>query len=351
MSDKVLNIGFVGTGIFATDKHLPTFQQSPTHFKPTAAFNRTKAKAETFASKAGISSGNVHDSIDDILQNPNVDFIDALLPVQYNYETIKKAVDAGKPILVEKPIAADLEDAKKIVALDKSTNVPILIAEQWIYFKAIKLMKERLNKIGPIVSFTYRSTGPFYQNNKYLQTSWRQNPKHIGGFLSDGGVHQLALLTQVLGNFDNISAHTRQVRPQSGTDDVLFSTVKLESNVIGTFTYGSAFGAVEKHGSFIIYGENGSITLDFSAKNPHKKLTTLIGKFGENIENEEIIEFDEDKTGGVGDEFENFYQAVVKKDKSLIKANPETCFHHLAIIDAALESSKKNGASITIQKP
>ncbi len=351
MSDPVLRAGFVGTGIFATDKHLPTLQSIPSHFKPIAAFNRTKAKAETFASKANIESSHVHDSIDSILKDPEVDFIDALLPAQNNYSTIKAAVDAGKPIIVEKPIAADLDDAAKIVALDKSTDIPILIAENWIYFKAVDLIKERLDKIGPIVSFTYRSTGPFYQKNKYLSTSWRQHPKHIGGFLSDGGVHQLALLTQVLGNFENISAHTTQVRKESGTDDVLFSTVKLQSGVIGTFTYGSAFGAVEKHGSFIIYGANGSITLDFSAKNAHKKLTTLVGHYGETIDDQEVLEFDEDSTGGVGPEFENLYEAITKKDKSLIRSTPEVTYHHLAIIAAALESSKKNGDSVTISKP
>lgn len=346
-----LKVGFVGTGIFATDKHLPTFQGLPEHFKPVAAFNRTKAKAETFAEKASIAPEHVHDSIESILNDPEVDFIDALLPVQSNYVTIKAAIDSKKPIIVEKPIAADLEDAAKIVKLDKETDIPILIAENWVYFKAVDLIKERLDKIGPVVSFTYRSTGPFYHKNKYLNTSWRQNPKHIGGFLSDGGVHQLALLTQVLGPFQSISAHTRQVRKESGTDDVLFSTVKLQSDVIGTFTYGSAFGAVEKHGSFIIYGENGSITLDFSAKNSKKKLKTVIGKYGEEIENEEDIEFDEDPTGGVGPEFENLYEAITKKDKSLIKATPEVTFHHLAIIAAALESSKKNGDSVTIAKP
>ncbi|CCH41952.1 Inositol 2-dehydrogenase/D-chiro-inositol 3-dehydrogenase [Wickerhamomyces ciferrii] len=346
-----LNLGFVGTGIFATDKHLPTFQKNPEHFKPIAAFNRTRSKAETFAEKAQIESNHIYDSLDDILKDPKVDFIDALLPAQNNNETIQKAIQAGKPIIVEKPIAADLKDAQKIVQLSRETELPILIGEQWIYFKSVDLIKERLEKIGPIISFTYRSTGPFYNQNKYLQTSWRQNPKHIGGFLSDGGVHQLALLTEVLGEVSTINAHTKQVRKESGTDDILFSTVKLENDVIGTFTYGSAFGAVEKHGSFIIYGLNGSITLDFSAKNPHKKLTTLIGTYGEEIKDEEVLEFDEDPTQGVGLEFENFYQAVTTKDKSILKSTPEKTYHHLAIIAAALESSQKNGDTVEISKP
>ena len=45
-----INLAIVGTGIFATDNHLPTIQKIP-GLKPYAAYNRTKSKAETFAQK------------------------------------------------------------------------------------------------------------------------------------------------------------------------------------------------------------------------------------------------------------------------------------------------------------
>jgi predicted dehydrogenase len=348
MPDQILKVGIIGTGIFATDQHLPTFKSLSNHFEPVAAFNRTKAKAEKFAKVAGISDDHVHDTVESIIKDEDVDFLDALLPVQYNFETIQKAVDNKKPIIVEKPIAHNLEDARKIVQLDRSTDIPIAIAEQWIYFKAVDLLKEKLEKIGSVISFTYRSTGPYNPSNKYLATTWRQKPEHIGGFLSDGGVHQLALLTSVLGPIKSISALTKQVRETSGDVDTLFSTARLESDAIGTFTYGSAFGATEKHGSFIIYGTNGSVTFEFSAGKP-RSIKTLVGSSNQDIKDEEYIEFDE--VDGVSAEFENFYESVTKKDKSLIRAKPETAFHHLAVIAAAIESASKNGDSITVEKP
>lgn len=346
MAEKILNIGVVGTGIFATDTHLPTLQALPEHFKPIAAFNRTKSKAEVFAKKAGIPEDKVYESIDEIINDPSVDVLDALLPVQYNYQTILKAVESKKPIIVEKPIAQNLTDARKIVLLDRSTDVPIAIAEQWVYFDAINLIKKELAKIGEVVSFTYRSTGAFNNTNKYLATTWRQNPEHVGGYLSDGGVHQLALLTEVLGPVKSISALTKQIRKESGDVDVLFSTTKLESGVIGTFTYGSTFGAIEKHSSFIIYGTNGSVIFDFSPGKPRSIKTTVGPNASEKAES--IIEFDE--IHGIKAEFENFYYSIIKNDKSLIKAKPETAFHHLAIVAAAVESSEKNGDSVEVEK-
>ncbi|KAH3675965.1 hypothetical protein WICMUC_002261 [Wickerhamomyces mucosus] len=347
---KQLRVGFIGTGIFAKDTHLPAFQKKPNQYKPIAAFNRTKAKAEDFASAAGISSENVHDSLDEIISNPNVDFLDILLPVEYNLEVLTKAVEHKKPVIIEKPIAANIEQAKEIVKLDESTTVPIIIAEQWLYLNAITEINKRLPKIGEIVSFTYRATQPFERHGKYVNTSWRQKPKHIGGYLSDGGVHQLAVLTGVLGEVESVSALTKQLRPESGTVDTLFSTLKTKNGAIGTFIYGEKFGAVEKHGSFNIFGLNGSISLDFSDGKP-KTLKLIVGPTGEEIQEEETIEVIESDPQGIDDEFEGAYQAIVQNDKSLIKSKPRVAFHHLAVIDAALKSAEKNGDHFKVEHP
>lgn len=343
-----LNVGVVGTGIFATDNHLPTIQKIDS-LKPYAAFNRTKSKAEAFAEKANIDKSNVYDSLDKLLENPSVDFVDALLPVQTNLDVIQKAVEHKKPIAVEKPIAANLDQARQIVKLAETTDIPIGILEQWAFFNSIEQVKETLSKIGDVVSFTYRSTGPWNANNKYLATGWRQKPEHIGGFLSDGGVHQLALLTEILGEVDSVSGHTKQVREESGTDDILFSTFKMKSGVIGTFTYGSAFGATEKSTSLIIYGTKGSIVYDFSPSLKKPTITYQTGSSAQEASEKTTIEIDE--VDAIKAEFENFAKAVEAKDKSLIKVPPAKAFHHLAIVAAALESSKKEGSSVKVESP
>lgn len=343
-----LNAAIVGTGIFATDTHLPTIQKIP-EIKPYAAYNRTKAKAETFAEKAGIDKSLVADSLDDIFTNDKVDFIDALLPVQSNLDLIRKAIDHNKPVAIEKPIAANLEQAREIVNITNSTSLPILILENWSYRKSIPILKDVLTKIGDVVSFTYRATGAWNDNNKYLATGWRQNPEHIGGFLSDGGVHQLALLTDVLGPVETVSAFTKQLREESGDDDILFSTFKLQSGAIGTFTYGSAFGATDKSTSFTIYGTNGSVVYDFSPELPKPTITYQTGPSSQQASEKTVIESDDGDT--IHAEFTNFVKAVKANDKSVLTVTPASAFHHLAVVAAALESSKSNGTAVTVQKP
>lgn len=348
---ELLNVGIVGTGIFARDRHLPSYQSLPDKFKIVAAFNRTRHKAEEFAKLSGIPDNKVYTTIESILEDEQVSFIDALLPVQFNASTVEKCISANKPVLIEKPIAANLDQAKKIVSLAEKTDLPIGIAENWLFLNCIPIVQRHMPSIGSIVGFSYNATGPFVTNNKYMSTSWRKCPEHIGGFLSDGGVHQLALLTEILGEIGSVSALTKQARKESGACDTVFSTVRLrDSDIIGTFTYSSALGATKKSVFLNIYGSHGSITLDISNK---KKtfVKIIIGDCAEADSNEMFFEIDEDESFGVNKEFENFYEAVINNDKSIIKGSPRVAFHHLACVAAFLESSAKNGDHVIVLQP
>ncbi|KAL7665634.1 Gfo/Idh/MocA-like oxidoreductase N-terminal domain-containing protein [[Candida] zeylanoides] len=341
-----LNVGIIGTGIFATDTHLPTFAQVD-GITPAACFNRTRSKAEAFAARANIPAASVYDSLEAIFAAPEVDFVDALLPVQHNVDAVNLAIAHGKPLAFEKPIAANLEQARQIVRLSAESSIPIAVLENWSFRNAIGVLTDKvLPQIGDVVSFTYHSTGPWNDNNKYLATAWRQNPEHIGGFLSDGGVHQLALLTDVLGPVATVSGLTRQVRPESGADDVLFSTMALKSGVIGTFTYGSAFGATAKSTSFTVYGTNGSAVYDFSPSLPQPTITWQTGTGSASASEPHVLAVEETSTFVA--EFENFAAAVRSGDKSAIRVPPAKAFHHLAIVAAALESSASGGTAVKV---
>lgn len=85
-------VAVIGTGIFATQKHLPAIAKNK-DLEITGCFNRTSAKAEAFAKeaeKAGAKSLTIYSSIDELLADPNVDSVDALLPVDQNLSIVKK---------------------------------------------------------------------------------------------------------------------------------------------------------------------------------------------------------------------------------------------------------------------
>ena len=345
---KQINVAIIGTGIFATKSHLPTLTKSK-YFKPYACYNRTISKAEEFAKKAETPL-KVYQQLDDAFEDPEVDLIDALLPVQFNVDIITKAVKYKKNIVIEKPIAATLSQAREIVKISKeNSDIFIAVNEHWVYLKAVTELQKAMSKIGNVVGFNYHSTGSFNFNNQYLTTSWRQHPEHIGGFLSDGGVHQLALLTSVLGNVESLNARTTQVRPQSGDVDVCWALCKMESGVIGSFNYGSAFGNKPKHGYFEILGDNGSIYYDFSPKTGDRFVVRTGGNTADDEKTEEEVKI-ADENWSTSEEFERVGREL-NGEKGAVTCWPEVAFHHLAIVDAIVNSAKKNAETVTVQKP
>ncbi|CDK28400.1 unnamed protein product [Kuraishia capsulata CBS 1993] len=347
-SQLPLKVAIIGTGIFAKNEHLPSFQKLPHLFKVHACYNRSRGKAEEFAKLAGITT--IYESLEDAFKDPEIDVVDALLPVEYNEEVVALAVKYNKPLCFEKPIAATLAAAHKIVDLAATPEAPLIVVlEQWAYYKAIPLIKEKLERIGNVVSFAYSSTGQFNFNNKYLATTWRQKPKHVGGFLSDGGVHQLALLTGILGPVASVSARSRQVREQSGTDDVAYSLFTTDSGAIGSFTYGSAFGNTAKTCYFQILGDNGSIYYDFSPGSKPTVTARYGGATPESKNSEETIVI-EDENFGASQELKLFGEALISGDSANCITVPELTFHHLAIVDAIVNSNKEGGKVIDVEK-
>ncbi len=338
------------TQIFAEEKHLPEIQKSST-LQLSAAFNRTRSKAESFAKKADLPLSRVHESLAELLKDDQVDVIDALLPSKFNLSTVQASIDAGKPIAIEKPIAENLDAAKKIVELSRKTDVPIMVLENWAFFNSIDLIMKIIPRIGNIVSFIQRGTGTYSTANKYItKSTWRLHTESPGEFLSDGGVHQVALFTEILGKVDTISAQATQVRQTSGAEDVIFSTVKLTSGVIGTWIYGSAFGNTEKIAELTIFGDDGSIHLDVSPNHKDHIVTLRIGNSSEDVNTVQET-FYVKADAGVKGELENFAEAVKAKDKSLIRVTPEKGFHHFAVIVAGVESSRQGGNAVKVQIP
>ncbi|BFZ63904.1 hypothetical protein YB2330_005041 [Saitoella coloradoensis] len=343
MSEQPLRVGIIGTGIFASKRHLPAYQKLPSEYKVVACANRTVSKAELFAEKANIPSTHVFSCLDELIKFPDVDIVDALLPVTSNLATVLKAVEAGKPIMIEKPLAHDLADARELVKVCASTDIPVLVAENWSYREAIpKMMKAVVDKCGEVVGFEYVQSIPFRPDNPYLGTAWRATPSHVGGFLSDGGVHQIAFLTGVLGQVERVSAFTRQIKKVNGTVDTVKATMQLKSGVIGT--YGLDFASAQPGtGYFRIHGTEGTVEYRFTDFTLSYTSTTSPGE-------PEVVVAGKDEDD-VKNEFENFAEAVRASDKTLLKCTVEDAFHHFAVVCAMVESGEKDGEGVAIPQP
>jgi len=332
-TQKKIRLGIIGTGIFAINAHLPVLKRLSNLFEIKACCNRSIEKAQEYAKIAGLSDADVYTDHLKLLEREDIDAVSIAVPVQFNLALCKAAFSAGKHVIIEKPIAATLQDAQEIINLaDKSPNHCLLIAENWVYKptvqEAVRVIKaDMLGKILSVTANVVRTYRP--TTNPYLNTAWRQNPEHPGGYLSDGGVHVVSLLTSTIGNVKEVCAHSRFTYPIHGADDVMSATLLFENGVIGTLHMNYAAEASPTN-YFSIIGTKATAVID------GYKLTVVDSK------NETLATTIEDgeTRPDITNEYINFHAAITEKKQSLLSVQPRDTFEHLAIIVAALRSTQ-----------
>jgi len=97
--------------------------------KPYCVASRSAEKARDYAQKWGFQKA--YGSYEELLEDPKVDFIYCPLPNHLHLEYIKKAADAGKPILCEKPLGLNAKEAAEAAEYCKKKE--ILLMEAFMY--------------------------------------------------------------------------------------------------------------------------------------------------------------------------------------------------------------------------
>jgi len=148
--------------------------------------------------KEKYNAKKAYDNIDDLLKDKEIDAVYIASPVIYHKQQAIKAANAGKHILLEKPICLTVEEGKEIVEYCKSKNVKLATGFMMRFHAYHQKMKEfvKQGKIGNIVSARAQLTC-WYPD---MPGNWRQSMNTSGGgALMDMGVHCLDLIQYISG--------------------------------------------------------------------------------------------------------------------------------------------------------
>ena len=121
MSEKNLNWAVLGTGVIANQMAAALEKMGRRLY---AVGNRTHDKAVAFAEKYGVEK--VYDTIDDMFLDEAVDIIYITTPHNTHYEFMKKALEHGKHIFVEKSITLNSRELNEMQALAQAKGLIIV---------------------------------------------------------------------------------------------------------------------------------------------------------------------------------------------------------------------------------
>jgi len=323
---KKVKLGIIGCGIAAQTLHWPALRKLNDKFEVTVVCNHTEQKAKDFSKILG----GVPYVIDyhDLLQRSDVEAVDIALPFNLNYQVVRDALSAGKHVIVEKPLAANLSEAKMMLEFASNYSLVTMVAENFRYRPLFQKVKSYLleGKIGePYAVFWNAFAFITPENNKYAQTGWRRHPQYKGGFVTDGGIHYVAALRDIFGEISHGIAFTKMVNPELGDIDSMsfqFITNKSIHGILNLFFSSNGY----EENTMLISSVRGSILIEGN------KLT---------LKNESGMVFEEEVEDDMGykEEFEDFYMGIRLGRK--VKSPFYEGYKDLQVIMAAINSADK----------
>jgi len=143
------------TSSWASRSHLGYLEKTKL-YKITALQNSSKASAEAAAKEYKLDDVATHDKPSSIASDANVDIVAVSVNVPQHYDLIRPALDAGKDVFCEWPLARNLSEAEELVALAKQKGVRTAIGLQARQNPSIIKAKEIVasGKIGKILGTT-----------------------------------------------------------------------------------------------------------------------------------------------------------------------------------------------------
>lgn len=278
-----MNIGLIGFGSMGRTHayavaSLPFYYKNlPFSAKIRGVCTRNPAHAEQAAREFGFD--RAFRTEEELIADASVDVIDICTPNVCHFDTIRRALAAGKHVYCEKPLCVTEEQAAEAAALAREAGVTAGIVFNNRFLLPVMRAKELIDagRIGTVLSFR----GAYYHSSAVdteKPAGWKQNRDICGGgVLFDLGSHILDLIAYLCGDFDAVSGTGRIVYPvrtgmdgtawQTNADEAFYITARLKNGAVGTVETGKIFVGTNDDLSFEIYGTDGS--LKFSLMEPN----------------------------------------------------------------------------------
>ncbi|MBM7579637.1 Gfo/Idh/MocA family protein [Jeotgalibacillus terrae] len=337
-----VRVGVIGCGSIAQKRHLPEYREN-VHTEIAGVVDLVQSRADDMASLYQTKS---YTDYKELLLDEEVDAISVCLPNYLHASVTIDALNAGKHVLCEKPMATSREEAEAMILTAADNNKTLMIAHNQRFVSSHQKAKKILDsgELGKVYSFktTFGHSGP---ENWSIdgRDSWFFNKQEAFiGALGDLGVHKSDLIRYLLGEVDQVGAFIdTSAKTDTKVDDNAICMLKMKSGVIGSLAASWSYTGGSDN-STIIYAENGVLLIENDPEYP------LIVNYsnGETVKYQ-LKKIQSNEAGGQSTThvIDHFIESLVLNKEPLI--NGGEGMKSLQVILGALESNEK-GAFITL---
>ncbi len=251
MADKKFKWGILGPGRIAHNfaKGLQVINDASLY----AVASNNIERAKEFAHQYG--GATTYNSYEALVNDPEVDGVYIATPHRYHFENVMLALNAGKPVLCEKPLTVNAGETKKLIETSKKNKVFLMEALWSRYLPIYPVIRGWLDEkaIGDISLMV----GTFGANVPKDKDDRWQNPELAGGTLLDMGIYPIAISQWVMQSQPKSFVAMAHIS-DTGVDELTTFSLKYENDVISQ----SHSSFMSNHANdFWIYGSKGRIRI------------------------------------------------------------------------------------------
>ncbi len=312
----------VGLGWWS-DELANSIQNKSKKIKIVSCYSRSKKKRINFSKKF---KTEYHDSYSALIKDKNIDAVLLTTPHSLHAKHTIQALQNGKHVFVEKPIATKSIGAKKMLITAKKYNKTLAVGHNRRFSSVFNYLKKLNNqkKIGKIlhIDANFSASGAL----NYKKNFWRANRKESpGGAIAGLGIHMIDLMCFFGGKIKSVQSLVKRYAIKVNMDDTTSAIFEFNNKCTGNLT--SIF-ACPYISTFNVYGTKINI---FSQIDDNK--ITIVNKKGK-VKNLNLINHDT-----LFLELQEFADSCMNKKKYRIK-NTEAV-HNIEVMEAIVKSSNR----------
>jgi predicted dehydrogenase len=265
---KIIRWGIIGCGDVTEIKSGPGFQKA-NGSALVAVMRRDAAKAEDYARRHNVPRW--YADADALIADREVDAVYIATPPSSHKEFVFKAAHAGKPILVEKPMALSVAECETMIAACKKSNVPLRVAYYRRKLPRFEKMRELIQSgvIGEPRAIAVRQ---FQKQDAPLPQPWKvDSATNGGGLFVDMQTHTLDWLQSVFGPVREVCGVAVNAARIHGAEDTVSYSMLFKNGVVAGGIFAYTVARAEE--SVTIYGSEGEISMGFFTPSGDLRLT------------------------------------------------------------------------------
>ncbi|MBN2559275.1 MAG: Gfo/Idh/MocA family oxidoreductase [Clostridia bacterium] len=279
---KTLNAAVVGFG-FMGRTHTYAYRTIPLYYRDLpyrinlrAVCSGTYSNAQRAADELGFEYALR--TADEVFADDSIDIVNICTPNHLHYDQLKKAIDKGKHIYCDKPLAANAAQAAEIAALAMKKGITAQVAFNYRFLPATIRARQLIEegRIGKPICFraAYLHSGSV---DPKKPAGWKLMKEFGGGVIADLGSHVVDLIYHLLGEYSEVSADSTILyfeRPgKSGeiirieAEDAFVMMARMKNGCKGTIEASKIATGMDDELRFEIHGDAGAVRFNLMQPN------------------------------------------------------------------------------------